>query len=69
MYVQNFSIKWLRDLKIWKYLMACFSVELVKTADLSADRHNLMCIFLSSVLRYVLNGDSTTILRRKVWLN
>lgn len=47
----NFRVAWLRGLKIWKYCVDYFPLDLVKTVDLPADRNYLVCFFPHGIIR------------------
>lgn len=40
-----FSVAWVRNFCAWKHFINYFPVKLVKTVDLPADRHYLVCLF------------------------
>lgn len=47
----NFSVKWIRNLSIWKYCLNYYPLDMVKTVDLPADRNYLVCFFPHGILR------------------
>lgn len=47
----NFRVKWIRNLSIWKYCLNYYPLDMVKTADLSADKNYLVCFFPHGILR------------------
>lgn len=50
---QFFRCEWVRDWRIWKYVIDYFPVDLVKTVDLSPDRHYVIGTCPHGILWYV----------------
>lgn len=44
------SVKWAREIDGWHHYLRYFPIDLIKTADLPADRHYIICLFPHGVL-------------------
>lgn len=47
------SVSWVRSFRVWKWILNYFPIDLIKTAEMPADRNYLVCVFPHGILRWV----------------